>query len=112
LTCTPLRSTLSYGPASTMMLSPDAITCAGTGFRLGRLRIQPVVSAVAGIESWAGRRSLFSAMVFISHLPATSASEIGAGGGGGAGATAAVVSAAGGLAGLGHPAPPGIGAHK
>src|ERR1041384_3990084 len=91
-----------------MMLSPDAITCAGTGFRLGRLRIQPLVSAVAVLESWTRTLSLFSAMVFISHLPTTSASESGAGGGGGAGATAAVVSAAGGLAGLGDPPALGI----
>src|ERR1051326_2494609 len=87
-----------------MMLSPEAITCAGTGFRFGRVRTQPVVSAVATIVKSTRTLSLPSAMVFMSPLPATSEREMGAGGGGGTGATAAVVSAAGLLSGLAQPA--------
>src|SRR6266545_370109 len=81
------------------MLSPPTATCAGTGFRFGKLNVQPVVSSVATNSYFTSVLSPFSVIVVIDHFPATSASEIAAGGGGvgaavEAGAASAVVSLA------------------
>src|SRR5438552_2053328 len=86
VTIVPLRSTLGYGPACVMMLSALVVTCILTGLVAGKISVQPVVSAV----SWnvSSTVSLSMGMTLMFHLPATSASVIGAGGAAGAGAAA------------------------
>jgi hypothetical protein len=67
-------------------------------FRLGKVIVQPVVSAVAANSQVTSVLSPLSAIVRIFHFPATSASESLAAGAGAvstAGAAAAVLSAAG-----------------
>src|SRR5262249_41963526 len=81
------------GPASSMMLSPSTVTWAVTGFRLGKWISQPLGSALAIISYLTSVLSPFWFMVFISHFPATSLSEIAAGGGGVGGGAAAVIAA-------------------
>src|ERR1041385_2514149 len=78
-----------------MTLSPLTVTRAGTGFRFGKWKAQPLESAVATNSYFTSVLSPFSFIVFICHFPATSASEmVGAGaGGGGAAAVVAAESA-------------------
>src|SRR5689334_14768070 len=80
---------LSYGPASVMMLSPLTVTCTGIVFPFGRVKVQPVVSAVA--VSWDSTAFFPASSVVLSfHFPAISASDIGAGPSATGGAAAAV----------------------
>jgi hypothetical protein len=80
LTWTPFRSTLSYGPFSVTMLSPETSTTrVETGGRPGNVIVQPVVSALALSCEMTAVVSPDSGTARTVHRPATSASEVGAG---------------------------------
>ena len=95
VTWTPFRKLLSNGPASVTMLSPStATTRTGTGLRFGKVNVQPEVSLVATISWLRIVLSPLSGITRTAHLPAMSASAIGAGAAGAAVASA-ISSAAG-----------------
>src|SRR5688500_11743389 len=97
LTFVVFRRWLANGSALVTMLSPSTLTRTGTLSPLGNSITQPVVSAVAVRTKFVGLVSApdIGTLTYC-HLPATSASESGAGVEARAGAIAAVVVSAGG----------------
>src|SRR5689334_5047933 len=89
VTFSPLRSTLAYGPISTITLSASVLTFAATGDRPGNItNHDPSLSVIVYVTSVLSPASF---MAFTFHLPLRSAAEIGVGAGGaggGAGAAA------------------------
>ena len=88
VTCTPFRSTLSYGPEAVMMLSPSTVTRTGTAGRPGSVIVHPDGSDVAFTSEVTRTLSLFSARTYCVHFPARSASDRVAAAGAGAAAAA------------------------
>src|SRR6202521_3358141 len=92
VTCTPLRRTLEYGPASISTLSPATVILAATGARPGNLIVHPVVLDVAVRTYVVAVVSPLTGTERTFHLPAKSARLTeGAGGGGGGGMVMLVV---------------------
>src|SRR5215212_9093488 len=79
VTRTPLRRTLWYGSDSSMMLSPETVTCSATGGRPGNVIVQPEVVLVALRTDNVGVVSPVVGTVLRFQVPATSARLIGAG---------------------------------